>query len=66
MTSLNLKGRMLQRKSQCRQAGFFSGSTNGLNSDIRQRVVSARQHRYKNLQNQLNMVLQHNAVGDFD
>lgn len=53
---------MLQRKSQCRQAGLFSGSTNGLNSDIRQRVVSARQHRYKNLQNQLNMVLQHNAV----
>lgn len=63
MSGLNLRGRVLQRKSQNRQAGFIAGSiSSGLNSDIRQRVASARQHRYKSLQNQLNLALQHNAV----
>lgn len=55
--------RMLHRKTQSRQAGFITnGPTGGLNSDIRQRVLSARQHRYRGLQNQLNMALQQNAV----
>ncbi|XP_055322434.1 uncharacterized protein LOC129578224 isoform X2 [Sitodiplosis mosellana] len=60
--SLNSKTRMLQRKTQTRQAGFITnGPASGLNSEIRQRVLSARQHRYRGLQNQLNMALQQNA-----
>lgn len=55
---------MLHRKSQYRQAGFIStGLTNG--PDVRQRVLSARLHRYKTMQNQLNEVLQQNAVSNF-
>lgn len=54
---------MLHRKNDARQGGFISAGINdGLSSDIRQRVLSARQHRSKNLQNQLNMALQQNAV----
>lgn len=56
---------MLQRKSQTRQAGFITNApASGLNSEIRQRVLSARQHRYRGLQNQLNMAQQQNAVGE--
>lgn len=59
----NLRHRMLQRKVQSRQAGFMSASTvSTTNSDVRQRVLSARQHRQKSLQNQLNVALQQNAV----
>lgn len=50
---------MLQRKSQNRPI-MSGGSFNG--SDIRQRVLSARQHRQKSLQNQLNLALQQNSV----
>lgn len=54
---------MLQRKTQSRQAAFITnGSASGLNSEIRQRVLSARQHRYRGLQNQLNLLQQQNAV----
>lgn len=61
---LNLKTRVLPRKSQGRQAGFISGGTvNGLlKSEIRQRILSARQHRQKSLQSQLTLALQQNAV----
>lgn len=62
-TIANLKSRMLQRKTQTRQAALIAnGSAGGLNSEIRQRVLSARQHRYRGLQNQLNLAQQQNAV----
>ena len=62
-SSLNLKSRMLQRKTQPRQAAFIAnGSASVLNSEIRQRVLSARQHRHRGLQNQLNLAQQQNAV----
>lgn len=62
-TSLNAGPRMLQRKSQARDASFISSAIRAsLGSDIRQRVLSARQHRQKSLQNQLNVALQQNAV----
>ncbi|XP_031620331.1 kinetochore protein SLK19 [Contarinia nasturtii] len=62
-SNLILRTRMLQRKSQNRPAGMImsGGSINGLSSDIRQRVLSARQHRHKSLQNQLNLALQQNS-----
>lgn len=61
VTHLNLNRRLMQRKNQNRQSGFMSGTTD-INTDIRQRVLSARQNRHKTLQSQLNLVLQQNSV----
>lgn len=59
--TLNLKRRLLQRKPQNRP--LLSGVvSNGRTSDARQRILSARQQRQKSIQNQLNVVLQQNAV----
>lgn len=58
---LNFKPRLVQRKNPSRQSGFMTGSS-GISTDIRQRVLSARQNRHKDLQSQLNLVLQQNAV----
>lgn len=54
---------MVQRKLQMRQPAFTSvASAKRVSSEIRQRVLSARQHRQKNLQNQLNVAMKINAV----
>lgn len=46
-----------------RQPAFTSVvSAKRVSSEIRQRVLSARQHRQKNVQNQLNVALKMNAV----
>lgn len=49
----------LKRKSQNRPSVAIASS---LISESRQRVMSARQHRQKSLQNQLSELLQQNAV----
>lgn len=56
--SASSKSTMLRRKSIGRYSGIMSGN----NSEIRQRVVSARLHRFKSLQNQLSDALQHITV----
>ena len=56
-SSGSLKSAAGRRKPQ-RQAGIMHG-----NNDVRQRVISARLLRVKNLQNQLNDAMQHIAVG---
>lgn len=46
-----------------RQPAFASvASAKRVSTEIRQRVLSARQHRQKNLQNQLNVAMKMNAV----
>lgn len=59
-SSNNSRSRAIQRKIQNRSAGIITGSAG--NTEIRQRVISARLQRLKNLQNQLNEALQANAV----
>lgn len=59
-SSLNLRLRSSQRKTR----SVTSAAEN--NIDIRQRVISARLHRFKTLQNQLNDALQQNAVSYFE
>lgn len=61
-SSINSRIRMLQRKTQYRQAEFIPARVSS-NRDVRQRVSSARLHRFKSIQNQLNEALQQNAVG---
>lgn len=57
-SSINSKTRILHRRSH---SGFISLASPHT-SDVRQRVLSARQHRFRALQNKLNEVLQENAV----
>lgn len=62
-TTPNFNIKLVQRKLQMRQPPLTSiVSTKRVSSEIRQRVLSARQHRQKNLQNQLNVALKMNAV----
>lgn len=59
----NFNIKLAQRKLQMRQPAFTSvASAKRVGSEIRQRVLSARQHRQKNLQNQLNVAMKMNAV----
>lgn len=59
----NFNIKLIQRKFPLRQPTMMSGVTaKRVGSEIRQRVLSARQHRQKNVQNQLNVALKMNAV----
>lgn len=57
-SSNNSKGRILHRRTH---SGFISLALPS-SSDVRQRVLSARQHRLRSLQNKLTEVQQENAV----
>lgn len=59
----NFNIKLIQRKFPLRQPTMMSGVTaKRVGLEIRQRVLSARQHRQKNVQNQLNVALKMNAV----
>lgn len=57
-SSNNSRTRILHRRTH---SGFVSLALPS-SSDVRQRVLSARQHRFRTLQNKLNEVQQENAV----
>lgn len=59
-SSPSSKSAIIRRRSYGRHSGIVSS---GGGNEVRQRVMSARLLRMKNLQNQLNDALQHIAVG---